>query len=151
VPSFSVLITPFAVHYIKSHIIFLFSFLSFRFLLNILFTYQMLSSFQVSPLEVPYLIPPPPASIRVVLPSQPITYIFPPWHSPTLGHRTPSGSRVSPPTMPTKALLCHICGWSHGSLHVFSLVGDLVPGSSRVWPVVFGWPFLHPAFILSFW
>jgi hypothetical protein len=29
-----------------------------------------------------------------------------------------------------KAILCYICSWSHGHLHVFSLVGDLVPGSS---------------------
>jgi hypothetical protein len=31
-----------------------------------------------------------------------------------------------------KAILCYICVWSPGSLHVYSLVGDLVPGS-------FGW------------
>ena len=30
-----------------------------------------------------------------------------------------------------KAILCHICGWSHGSLHVYSLVGGPVPRSSR--------------------
>jgi hypothetical protein len=29
-----------------------------------------------------------------------------------------------------KAILCYICSWSHGSLHVYSLVGGLVPGSS---------------------
>jgi hypothetical protein len=34
--------------------------------------------------------------------------------------------------MPNKAILCYICNWSHGSLHVFSLVGGLVPGSSEV-------------------
>jgi len=28
-----------------------------------------------------------------------------------------------------KAIFCYICGWSQGSLHVYSLVGDLVPGS----------------------
>ena len=32
--------------------------------------------------------------------------------------------------MPDKATLCYICDWSHGSLHVQSLVGGLVPGSS---------------------
>jgi hypothetical protein len=32
--------------------------------------------------------------------------------------------------MPNKAILCYICSWSHKSLHVYSLVGDLVPGSS---------------------
>ena len=32
----------------------------------------------------------------------------------------------------TKDLSSHsyICGWSHGSLHVYTLVGSLVPGSS---------------------
>ena len=32
--------------------------------------------------------------------------------------------------MSHKAILCYICSWSHGSLHVYSLVGGLVPGSS---------------------
>jgi hypothetical protein len=30
---------------------------------------------------------------------------------------------------PNKAILCYICGWTHGSLHVYFLVGGLVPGS----------------------
>jgi len=34
------------------------------------------------------------------------------------------------PLMPDKAILCCICDWSHGLLHVYSLVGGLVPGSS---------------------
>ena len=34
------------------------------------------------------------------------------------------------PLMTDKAILCYICGWSHGSLHVYSLVGGLVPESS---------------------
>ena len=36
------------------------------------------------------------------------------------------------PLMSDEAILCYICSWSHGSLHVYSLVGDLVPGSSGV-------------------
>ena len=32
--------------------------------------------------------------------------------------------------MPDNAILCYMCNWSYGSLHVYSLVGDLVPGSS---------------------
>ena len=32
--------------------------------------------------------------------------------------------------MPYKAIFCYIYSWSHGSLHVYSLVGGLVPGSS---------------------
>ena len=34
------------------------------------------------------------------------------------------------PLMSNKVILCHICGQSHGSLHVYSLVGGPVPGSS---------------------
>ena len=34
------------------------------------------------------------------------------------------------PFKPNKAILCYICIWSCGSLHVYSLVGGLVPGSS---------------------
>jgi len=42
--------------------------------------------------------------------------------------------------IPDNTILCYICSWSHGSLHVYSLVGGLVPGSSgvggeRVWLV----------------
>jgi hypothetical protein len=34
------------------------------------------------------------------------------------------------PLMSNKAIFYYICSWSHGSLHVYSLVGDLVRGSS---------------------
>jgi hypothetical protein len=44
----------------------------------------------------------------------------------------PSQDRVSPlPLMPYKAILCYICGCSHGSFHVCSFLGSLVPRSSR--------------------
>ena len=36
------------------------------------------------------------------------TPILPPWHSPTLGHRTPSGPRASPPTDVQESLLPHM-------------------------------------------
>jgi hypothetical protein len=36
------------------------------------------------------------------------------------------------PLMSDKAIYCYICSWSHGSLHVYSLVCGLVPGSSGV-------------------
>jgi hypothetical protein len=36
------------------------------------------------------------------------------------------------PMMLDKAILCNICSWSHGSFHVYSLVGGLVPQSSGV-------------------
>jgi hypothetical protein len=31
--------------------------------------------------------------------------------------------------MPNKAILSYICGWSHWTFHVYSLLGGLVPGS----------------------
>ena len=34
------------------------------------------------------------------------------------------------PLMCSKAILCHICSWSHGSLHMYSLVVGTVPRSS---------------------
>jgi hypothetical protein len=34
------------------------------------------------------------------------------------------------PLMTDKTILCCICSWSHGSFHMYSLVGGLVPGSS---------------------
>ena len=37
------------------------------------------------------------------------------------------------PLMPDKAILCYISSWSHGSLHVYSLFGGLVPGNSWWW------------------
>jgi len=38
--------------------------------------------------------------------------------------------------MPDKVILCYICSWSHWSLHVYSLVCCLVPGSSGgIWLV----------------
>jgi hypothetical protein len=41
------------------------------------------------------------------------------------------------PLMPDKAILCYICSWCHGFLHVYSLVGGLVPGSSGgIWLVL---------------
>ena len=33
--------------------------------------------------------------------------------------------------MPYKVILCYTCSWSYGSLHVYSLVEGLVPGSSE--------------------
>jgi hypothetical protein len=40
------------------------------------------------------------------------------------------------PLMSDKGILCYVCDWSHGSLHVYTLVGGLVPGSSGgVWLV----------------
>jgi hypothetical protein len=92
------------------------------------------SPFQDSPSETPYPIPPPHASMRV-LSNLPSHSSFLPWHAPTQGHWTLSGPRVSPPT-DAKAILYNICSWSHGSLHVYSLVSDPVPWElPGMWPV----------------
>jgi hypothetical protein len=66
--------------------------------------------------------PYPPTSISLI------------WHFPTLGHRAFTGPRASPPI----DVLYFICSWTPGSLPVYSLVGCLVPGSSRK----FGWVIL---------
>jgi len=37
------------------------------------------------------------------------------------------------PLVPNKAILCYICSWSHGSVHVYSLGSGLVPGVLVSW------------------
>ena len=92
----------------------------------------MFSPFQVSPSETPYPIPPPLASMRVL--SHPIIHPLPssclsiPLH---WGIKHPQAQGPLLPLMSNKAILCHICGQCHGLLHVYSLVGGPVPGSSR--------------------
>jgi hypothetical protein len=52
------------------------------------------------------------------------------------GIKHPQDQRPLLPLLSNKAILCHICCQPHRSLHVNSLVGGPVPGSSReVWPV----------------
>ena len=34
------------------------------------------------------------------------------------------------PLMTNRAILCYVCSYSHGALHVYFLVGGLVPGNS---------------------
>jgi hypothetical protein len=44
------------------------------------------------------------------------------------------------PLMSNKAILCHICSHCHGYLHVYSLIGGPVPGSSGgsgLWTLLF--------------
>ena len=96
----------------------------------------MLSPFPISLLESSYPIPPSPCFYMGAPP--PTLSCFPTLAFPYTGalslHRINS---LSSPLMPYKAILCYICGWSHGLLHVYSLVGGLVPGSSGegVWLV----------------
>ena len=101
------------------------SFVFFFYWIFYVFTFQMFSPFPVSPLEPPYPIPPtlcfyegapsPTHSFPLHGPGIPLHWGVEPW--PLL-------------LMPDNAILCYICGWSHGSLYVYSLVGDLVPGNS---------------------
>jgi hypothetical protein len=64
-----------------------------------------------------------------------------PWYSPAVGHWDSQDQGSLLPLIYGKAILCYICCWSHGSLHVYSLVSGLVPwstaGGGRVWLVDF--------------
>jgi hypothetical protein len=82
-----------------------------------LFTFQMLSPFLVSPLENHYPISPPFASMRLLL-HLPTHFCLHTLAFPTLGHLGFTGPRAS---ALLDTILCHICGWSSGSLHVDSL------------------------------
>ena len=79
----------------------------------------------VSPLKTPY---PSPNSTPG---HQPTHSCFPipgiPLH---LGIKPSQDQGPLLPLMSNKATLCYICSWSHGTFHVYSLVGSLVPGSS---------------------
>jgi hypothetical protein len=63
-------------------------------------------------------------------PTHPSTHVSLPWHSPTLGHWAFTGTRASSPidAWQIRPLLHMLL--SHGSLHVYSLVGGLSPGNS---------------------
>jgi hypothetical protein len=87
----------------------------------------MLSPFPISPLQTPYPISPPPASMRM-LPHSPTHSLIPVLAFSYTGasslHRTKGLS-----LMPYKASLFYICNWNHGSIYVYSLVSGLVPGN----------------------
>ena len=64
--------------------------------------------------------------------THPPTPTFPPWHSPTLGHRLPSGPRALPPTyVQQRHPLPHMQLETWVPPCVYALVGDPVPRSSR--------------------
>ena len=92
-----------------------------------LFTFQMLFSFPVSPSELPYSILPLSASMRVLTHPLPLPCPDIPLH---WGIKPSQDQGPLLPLMPGKVILCYICGWSHGSFHVYSLAGGLVPGSA---------------------
>jgi hypothetical protein len=108
-------------HWALLHCFFYFFF--FFFLGNFLYLH-----FKYYPLSRSPLKPPPPASTRVfTCPSTPRTCpgIALHWGIKLLQYQGPLLL-----LMLDKAILCYIYRWSHGSLHVYSLVGGLVPGSS---------------------
>jgi hypothetical protein len=94
----------------------------------------MLSPFLVFPPQTPFLMPHPSCFYEGALPpllphrpSIPLCWVLETSQNP--GHLLT--------WMPDKAILCYICSCSYGPLHVYSLVGGLVPGSSGggVWLV----------------
>ena len=90
----------------------------------------MLSPYPRFPSGALFPTPPPPASMRILLlpPTQSHLIILAFSYTSELSlHRTKGFSFL---LMPDNAILCYICGWSHGSLHVYSLEGGLVPESS---------------------
>jgi hypothetical protein len=93
--------------------------------------YFLYLHFKYFPLSRPPLQKPPsylPASMRML----PL-HLLPPSHPGiplhwAIEHLQAQGLCL--PLMSNKAILCHICCRSHGSLHVYILVGGPVPGSS---------------------
>ena len=85
----------------------------------------MLSPFLVLSLETPSLLP----SCCFYEGA----YILPPPHPGIPLHWGMKLSQDQGPLLPlmsNKSILCYICSWSHGTLHLCSLVGGLVPVSS---------------------
>jgi hypothetical protein len=86
------------------------------------------------------LFPFPVFSLRILYPTRPLSPqgcspthpLLPHYPSILLHWGIKPSQDQGPPLrlMPDKAILCYICSWIHGSLHVYSLVGSLVPGSS---------------------
>jgi hypothetical protein len=87
--------------------------------------FKCYSPFPVFSPTTPHPTSPPPASMRVL--PHPHTHS----HPTTLhwGIKPSQDQGLPLPLMPVKAILCYISTWSHGPLHVYSLVGGLVPGS----------------------
>jgi hypothetical protein len=76
--------------------------------------------------QKPPIASPLPLLLWGCVPTHPPNPTSPPSYSPTLGHWVFTGPRAS---SPINAILCCICCWSHGFLHVYSLVGSLDNGS----------------------
>jgi hypothetical protein len=111
--------------YIHTFKVFLFfPFFLFHFFYIGYFTYLHFKCFLVFPPKDPYPILPSPYLYEGAPP--PSNPLLP--HCPSIKPPEDQGSPI--PLMPDKAILCYIYSWSHGSLHVYSLVGGLVPENS---------------------
>ena len=91
----------------------------------------MMSPFLVTPPQTHIPSPPIPfASMRMLLHLFTHSYLTS-LASPYAGASSLHGTKDLPlPLLSEKAILCYICIWNCGSLHVYSLGGDLVPGNS---------------------
>jgi hypothetical protein len=121
---------------LESFVIWSYFFLFFFFLwIFSSFTFQMLSPSPVPPPKMPHTLP---LLLWGCSPNYPLPLLRP--GIPIHWNIQPSQDQgASLPLMSKKAILCYICEWSHGSLHVYSLVGGLVPGSSGVGVGLVGW------------
>ena len=84
--------------------------------------------------QFPLLKPSIPSPLTLLLKGCSPTHQLPPHHPGILlywGIEPPQDQEPLLPLMSDKAILCYISSCSHGALHVYSLVGRLVPGSSR--------------------
>ena len=111
-------------------------------------TFQTLFPFPLSSLKTPY--PSFPSSIPLWDPpcfyegACPPTHQLPPYHTSMPLHwgiKSPQ-DQAPPLSLPDKAILCYICSWSYGPLHVYSLLPGLVPGRSEGsgWLIVMFFP-----------
>jgi hypothetical protein len=112
----------------------------------------MLFLFQVSLLQTLYSPSPPPCFYEGAPTHSCLTALAFPYTGESRLHWTKG---VPPyPLMPDKAIVCYISSWSHESLHVYSLLGGLVPESSGEsgWLIMFFflWGCKHLQLLQSF-
>jgi hypothetical protein len=69
------------------------------------------------------------------------------------GIEPPQAQETHLQLMSNKAILCHTCGWSYGSLHVYSLIGDpdtrSSRGSGRLTLLISPWGYKPPQLLQS--
>jgi hypothetical protein len=100
------------------------------FFLDIFFIYiSIVFPFPGLPFRNPVSYPPSPCLYEN---AHPPTLVLIPWHSLQWGIKHLQAQGPLFPLTSNKAIFCHICSQSHGSLHeLYPLVGCPVPGSSR--------------------